>query len=131
MTRKKSKTGIAPRAKAEWVSLFISILLLAGVIGAVIALWLRPSSNPARFRVDRGAIRNEAGYYYLPIKITNEGDATGAQVTVEGRLKVSNQEEVSATTFDFIPTRSSAEGILIFNTEPSSALVRVVSYQQP
>jgi uncharacterized protein (TIGR02588 family) len=131
MTGKKSKTSVAPRTKAEWVSLIISILLLAGVVGVVIALWLSPSKEPARFRIDRRAIRNEVGHYYLPITVTNEGDATGAQVTVEGRLEGAGNEQTSATTFDFIPAHSSVEGVLIFDTEPTSAELRVVSYQQP
>jgi uncharacterized protein (TIGR02588 family) len=131
MTKKKNGSGVAPRTKAEWFSLIVSILLLAAVVGAVVALWLSPSDNPARFRVDRGAIRNEAGQYYLPVTVTNEGDATGAQVTVEGKLKGTGGEETPATTFDFIPARSSAEVVLIFKGDPASAEVRVVSYQQP
>ena len=131
MTGKKGKTKVTPRTKAEWVSLIISIAVLAGVVGVVIALWLSPSNEPARFRIDRKAIRNEADLYYLPITVTNEGDATGAQVTVEGRLGASGDEQTSATTFDFIPAHSSVEGVLIFNTEPTSAELRIVSYQQP
>jgi uncharacterized protein (TIGR02588 family) len=131
MTGKKSLTSVAPRTKAEWVSLIISIVLLTGVVTVVIALWLSPSNEPARFRIDRKTIRNEAGHYYLPITVTNEGDATGAQVTVEGTLKGSGTEQASATTFDFIPAHSSVEGVLIFDTEPTSAALRIVSYQQP
>ena len=131
MTREKGKTSGTPRTKAEWVSMFISIVLLAGVVGVVIALWLSPSNEPARFRIDRRATRNEAGHYYLPITVINEGDATGAQVTVEGSLRGSGNEQTSATTFDFIPAHSSVEGVLIFDTEPTSAELRVVGYQQP
>src|SRR6185295_13645169 len=38
MNKKRGKTGITPRTKAEWVSLIISIALLAGVVAVVIAL---------------------------------------------------------------------------------------------
>lgn len=131
MTKKKSKTGIAPRTKAEWVSLIISILLLAVVVALVVSLWLGQSHQPARFRVESGPIRNEAGHYYLSIKVTNEGDKTGAQVSVEGKVNSAGGEEAAATTFDFIPARSSVEGVLVFNGDPASAEVRVVSYQQP
>lgn len=131
MSKKKGTTGITPRTKAEWVSLIISIILLAGVVAIVIALWAGSSQAPARFRIDRGTIRNEAGQYYLPISITNEGDTTGAQVTVEGKIGGSSNEETSATTFDFIPGHSTSEAVLIFSAEPTSAEMRVVSYQQP
>ena len=131
MSKKKGKTGITPRTKAEWVSLIISIALLAGVVAVVIALWAGSSQAPARFRIDRGTIRNEAGRYYLPISTTNEGDMTGAQVTVEGKIGSGSIEETSTTTFDFIPGHSTSEAVLIFSNEPTSAEMRVVSYQQP
>jgi uncharacterized protein (TIGR02588 family) len=131
MTKKKAAGGNTPRTRAEWVSLIISILLLAGVAGIVVALWLNSSDRPARFRVDRGAVRNEAGQYYLPITVTNDGDTTGAQVTVQGKLRLNDREESASTTFDFIPARSSAQGILIFISEPGPAEVLVISYQQP
>ena len=128
---KKGAAGIAPRTTAEWVSLAASTLLLAAVVGVVVTLWASPSRGPARFRVDRGAVRNEGGHYYLPVTVTNEGGATGAQVTVEGRLEGADGEEAAATTFDFIPGSSSAEGVLIFKGDPTGAEVRVVSYQTP
>lgn len=131
MTRKENKNSQAPRTTAEWVSMVISLVLVAGVVGIVIALWLSPSQEPSRFRLDRKPIRTEADHYYLPIVITNEGDATGAQVTVEGRVKGMGDEQTSATTFDFIPAHSSVEGVLVFRLEPTSAELRVVSYQQP
>jgi uncharacterized protein (TIGR02588 family) len=131
MTGKTAEAKLTPRTKPELISLIISIALVAGVVGLVFAAWLNPSKTPARFRIDRGAIRNAGSQYYLPITITNEGDSTGAEVTVEGRVIGSSNEQVSATTFDFIPAHSSVEGILIFDTEPTSAQLRVVSYQQP
>ncbi|HEX8144111.1 MAG TPA: hypothetical protein VF553_16035 [Pyrinomonadaceae bacterium] len=131
MTGKKSKHPTKRRTKAEWVSLIISLLLVSGVVCVVVALWLSPANRPTSFRVERSTIRHEENYYYLPIKVTNEGDATGAQVTVEGKLKSGSTEEAASTTFDFIPARSSAEGILIFTSDPTTAQVHVISYQQP
>jgi uncharacterized protein (TIGR02588 family) len=131
MSKGKKTTGIAPRTQAEWVSLIVSLLLLAGVVGLVVALWISPSGHPARFRVERGPARSEGGRYYLPVTVINDGDATGAQVTVEGRLAVGGSEETATTTFDFIPARSSAEGVLVFSGDPASAAVVVASFQKP
>jgi uncharacterized protein (TIGR02588 family) len=115
------------RNRAEWISLGISLTLLTGVIATVASLWLNPSLKPAEFSVEPGKVRAANDHYYLPVTIKNEGDATAAQVTVEGTLA----EEVSTTTFDFVPARSDAEGVLIFSQEPTAAMVRVVSYQKP
>ncbi|MGB3308833.1 MAG: hypothetical protein WBG32_14730 [Nodosilinea sp.] len=119
------------RNRAEWISLGISLTLLAGVVGTVISLWLHPSLKPAKFMVERGPVRTANDQYYLPVTIKNEGDATAAQVTVEGRLETANTDETATTTFDFVPARSGAESVLIFSQDPSAATVRVVSYQDP
>lgn len=127
----KKRSGLEPRTRAEKVSLTISLSLLLLVVGTVVALWLNPSTNPAQFKVTRGAIRVEGEVFYLPFVVNNEGDATGSQVTVTGSLEVDGKEEEASTTFDFIPGQSRAEGTLIFSSDPVSASVQVTSYQQP
>jgi uncharacterized protein (TIGR02588 family) len=72
-----------------------------------------------------------SSHYYLPVTIKHEGDATAAQVTVAGRLDTAPDDEIAANTFDFVPARSDAEGVLIFSQEPTEATVRVISYQEP
>jgi uncharacterized protein (TIGR02588 family) len=119
------------RNRAEWFSLGISLTLLSAVVATVASLWLNPSLKPAEFAVEPGKVRSANEHYYLPITIKNEGDATAAQVTVEGTLATASNDEISTTTFDFVPARSDVEGVLIFSEEPTSATVRVVSYQQP
>jgi uncharacterized protein (TIGR02588 family) len=119
------------RNRAEWISLGVSLTLLTGVVGTVIALWLNPSLQPARFSVEQGSVRAANEHYYLPVTVKNEGDATAAQVTVEGTLPTASDDEIATTTFDFVPARSDVEGVLIFSQDPTSATVRVVSYQQP
>lgn len=119
------------RNPAEWFSLGISLTLLSAVIATVASLWLNPSLKPAAFTVEPGKVRTTNDHYYLPVTIKNEGDATAAEVTVEGMLDTTSPEEVATTTFDFVPARSEAEGVLIFSQEPSAAIVRVISYQEP
>ncbi len=119
------------RNRAEWFSLGISLALLSAVGATVISLWLHPSLKPAEFTVERGQVRAANGHYYLPVTIKNEGDATAAQVTVAGSLDAALDDEIATTTFDFVPARSDAEGVLIFSQEPSGATVRVISYQEP
>ncbi|HVF88733.1 MAG TPA: hypothetical protein VNH22_01625 [Blastocatellia bacterium] len=129
--RGEKDPGIAPRSRAEWVSLLVALLLLALVVGTVVAIWLDPSAVPARFRVARGAVRVEGELFYLPVVVSNDGDATGAQVTVTGKLEADGEEEEASTTFDFVPGHSQVEGSLIFGSDPVSADVRVTSYQKP
>ncbi len=122
-----SKERVHKTSRAEQVSFFISLLILACVVGTVIFLWLSPSDSPARYRIEHGPVRREGEAFYLDFTITNEGDETGQQVTVEGSLK----DEKASTTFDFIPGSSSEKGVLIFKSDPSEATLMVQSYQKP
>jgi uncharacterized protein (TIGR02588 family) len=131
LSKKRKSSKIAPRTTAEWVSLVVSLLLLAVVIGIVVKLWASETGELPRFKIETGAARNEAGLVYLPFTLTNDGDQTAAEVTVEGKIVAGGTEEISSTTFDFIPGRARQEGVLVFRADPASAEVRVTSYQQP
>lgn len=131
MSKKRKSSKITPRTTAEWVSLVVSLLLLAVVVGIVVKLWASATDEPPRFKIETGAARNEAGLVYLPFTLTNDGDQTAAEVTVEGKIVAGGTEEISSTTFDFIPGHARQEGVLVFSADPASAQVRVTSYQQP
>jgi uncharacterized protein (TIGR02588 family) len=120
-----------PRTRAEWVSLGIALVLLAGVVGAVVALWLSPNDDPPRFRVEPGAVQRVGDRYQLPVRVRNAGDQTASEVTVEGRVPGGPAEEVAHTTFDFVPGRSTVEGTLIFSRPPEHATVAITSFQKP
>ena len=91
MSKKRKRSKIAPRTNAEWVSLVISLFLLAVVVGIVIKLWVSETQEtcPVQNRDRRGAQRS--GAVYLPFTLTNEGDQTAAEVTVEGRIECRGQ----------------------------------------
>ncbi len=138
--QQKDTGGSAPRSQgrthAEWLSLIISLLLVSGVVGVLITLWAQDQNRPASFRVEKGTVRKVGMRFYLPFTITNEGDVTGAQVTVEGSLKRDSvaagaDEQTATTTFDFIPAKGSADGIFVFSVKPADVDVRVVSFQPP
>lgn len=131
MSKKRKGGKAAPRTRAEWVSLVISLLLLAVVVGIVIKLWVSETQEPARFKIEVGAARNDVGQYHLPFTLTNEGDQTAAEVTVEGKIEGAGNEETSSTTFDFIPGHARQEGVLIFSGDPAAAQLRVASFQRP
>ena len=119
------------RSTAEWVSLGVALALLAGVVGTVIALWLAPETNPPRFAVERGAVRNADGHYYLDFTVRNEGAQTAGEVTVEGVVEDGGRQETASTTFTFIPGHAEVQGTLIFTLDPAAARIRVVSFQRP
>lgn len=121
----------AKRSSAEWISLVISLALLAGVVGLVVWVWVREAGSPAQFTVERGETRQANAQFYLFVTIHNDGDLTASEVLLEGTLEVDGQEETASTTFDFVPGHSEREATLMFSADPAEAELQVVSYQEP
>lgn len=121
----------AKRSSAEWISLVISLALLAGVVGLVVWVWVREAGSPAQFTVERGETRQANAQFYLFVTIHNDGDLTASEVLLEGTLEVDGQEETASTTFDFVPGHSEREATLIFSADPAEAELQVMSYQEP
>ena len=129
MSRRGKNTSSWPTSSAERISMSVSVVVLAGIVAVIVALWWREPDGPPRFRVELGQVRSEAGRSHLPVAIINEGGAAASQVRVEGRT--AGGEERPTTTIDVLPVRGREEVVLIFATYPVSARVDVVSYQNP
>jgi len=131
MTKAEKKASAAPKSTAEWMSLAVSIIILSAFVGTIIWLWVNEPAGPAQFQIQRGMVRNETGFFYLPVTVTNTGGLAAGQVRVEGKLNNEGQEEIAATTIEFLPVRAQEEVVLVFRNDPSGAVVQVVSYHQP
>ena len=131
MSKAVDKAAGVPKSSAEWISLVVSLIILLGFVGAIIWLWVHQPTGPAQFKVERGVVRNETGLFHLPVTITNTGGSAVGQVRVEGKLSNQGQEEITVTTIDFLPVRAQEEVVLIFRSDPSAALVQVISYHRP
>ncbi len=125
------KGSAAPRSSAEWISLAVSLIILLGFVAAILWLWVHQPAGPPQFKIERGVVRNEAGLFHLPVTVTNVGGLAVGQVRVEGKLSNEGREEITVTTIDFLPVRAQEEVVLIFRSEPSGAVVQVVSYSKP
>jgi uncharacterized protein (TIGR02588 family) len=121
----------APKSTAEWISLVVALITLLGFVAAILWLWVHQPTGPPQFKVERGVVRNETGLFHLPVTITNIGGLAVGQVRVEGKLTNEGREEIAVTTIDFLPVRAQEEVVLVFRSEPSAAVVQVVSYHQP
>ncbi|HNR50356.1 MAG: hypothetical protein BWZ01_00836 [Deltaproteobacteria bacterium ADurb.BinA179] len=116
---------------AEWVSLGISLSILAVIVGLVVWFWLSPADRLARFLVREGQTRMEDGLYYVDFTIENIGDETGEKVEVKGSITAGDHKEEASTVFDFVPGRSEEKGVLIFTRPPRGLVITVKSYQKP
>ena len=131
MSKTEKKESGAPKSTAEWISLAVSLIILLGFVSAILWLWINQPTGPPQFNVQRGVVRNESGLFHLPVTVTNIGGLAVGEVRVEGKLNNQGREETTVTTIDFLPVRGQEEVVLIFGSEPSAAVVQVISYRQP
>jgi uncharacterized protein (TIGR02588 family) len=78
-------------------------------------------------------VRHEDGSYYLPIDVTNRGSETVAAVLVQAELSSAGETQNAELTIDFLASGETAEGTVVFTTDPATGdlKVEVVSFQPP
>ena len=95
MSPNKQNSRTLPRTGAEWVSLSVSLILLATVVGMIVWLWVREPTGPARFKIERGEMRSEEGLSHLPMTVTNVGGTAAREIRVEGKLSAADLKAAS------------------------------------
>lgn len=134
------QSGDAPRSQqpttvAEWVSLTISSLLLAGVLALVGYLWANDRQRqPPILRVTQSEIRQAEGTFYVPFEVTNAGGKTAESVQVIAELQINGVTvESGEQILDFLASEEQAEGAFVFSRDPQQGelIIRVASYQNP
>lgn len=131
MSHRKRNKKPPSRTAAEKVSLLASLLVLVAVVGMVLYLWIIDDHKPPLLKIERGAVEQVNEQFQLPVTIVNDGGTTATDVQVEGSIEFEGEEEISTITFDFVPSNSRPEGLLIFSHDPSQAKLRVISYRKP
>ncbi|MDQ4061153.1 MAG: TIGR02588 family protein [Pseudomonadota bacterium] len=118
----------------EWVASGIGLVLATGTIGYMSWQAFRADDAPPAVVVRMERIVPGGAGYTVEIRAANRGDATAAQVRIEGELKRDGQTvETSETTFDYVPGRSERKGGLFFNQDPRPLTLelRAKGYAQP
>ena len=124
------------RTGAERITLIVSFVLLALLIGGLVVLEQQRGNEPARVHVTPHFSKAEEhdGDWYLPVTIKNEGDqATDALRVDLVRPIEGEQPEVAELDYTFVAGGEQVEGIAVFDEEPTkdSIEVDVVSVTEP
>lgn len=124
------------RTTVEWITLGISVLIVATVIGLIIYAYVTRGSTPAIIDasapVDR--IRHVQDHYYLPIEVRNSGEQTAKDVCVAISLTtLDGQTETAEVLIDFLAGDETAHATAVFTRDPrqGSVTVGVISYLAP
>jgi uncharacterized protein (TIGR02588 family) len=123
------------RTTAEWVTLGVSLGIVLGLLGLLTYLSFRGGEQPVLIEVEPqlDSVREEGGRYYLPVEITNQGDATASEVQIEISLSdVQGNEHSSSFTVQFLAGGAAAKGEAIFTADPRQGELTVSSgYLEP
>ncbi len=123
------------RTAAEWVTFSVSVLILLALVGLVIFQALTRGNKPSTIKVEPmlQEVRQSEGAFYLPITITNDGDAAVGDVEIQMSLESEGSEpETIAFTVQFLAGGESQEETVVFSADPSQGeLSHVVGFHVP
>ncbi|MFB2773435.1 TIGR02588 family protein [Pelatocladus sp. BLCC-F211] len=123
------------RSAAEWVTLSISLLILAVIVSLVAYIWINEKDQPPVLSVsNKQKIWEADGQFYVPFEIVNTGGETAesvqliAELEIQGKVTQSGEQQI-----DFLSRGEKEEGAFVFNEDPRKGqlTIRVGSYKSP
>ncbi|MEX2237985.1 MAG: hypothetical protein WEB00_10665 [Dehalococcoidia bacterium] len=136
MTQKSRGAGkekASTRGPAEWVTLAISVAIVAGILGVLAFQQFEGGSEKPVLtaRIELSETREAEGHFYLPITVANSGHGTAGSVAVE-LLQGDDPEPLAEFDIIELPGESEEKLVAILDEEPGDDLKAVVvSYQEP
>lgn len=122
----RERQGHSP---AEWVTLILSSLLIAGVVVAVGYLTLtRGDASPSFTAEPQPAeTRGDPGVFYVPVTVTNTGDEPAQEIQVRVELQSGEQTETAVFTIELLAAGESEEGTAVFRSDPGQGQLQAVA----
>ena len=113
---------------AEWITLILSSLLIAGVAGAVVYFTITHGDAPSSFTTEPqpAETRGDPGIFYVPVQVTNTGDEPAQEIQVRVELQSGDQTETAVFTIDLLAAGESEEGTAVFRSDPSQGEIQTV-----
>ena len=119
----------------EWCVFVLSLALVGSVLSYLTYQALFAKSTPPLLEVELGPASPHGGHYAVPVSVHNRGYQTAEAVRVQVLLiKPDDTHEQADFELQFLPPRSSRQGMVTFETDPHTAkrmTGRAIGYQQP
>lgn len=122
----------APRGaripRLEWAAAAVGAVLLVGTLAFLVREALVSEERPGPVAFSVRQVRPLGPGFLVELEARNTGDATYAELEVEGTLRGrGGREERATVTFDYLPGRSSREGGLFFRSDPAQGELEVTA----
>ncbi|RAM53152.1 MAG: TIGR02588 family protein [Hapalosiphonaceae cyanobacterium JJU2] len=123
------------RSAAEWVTLSISLFILAVIVSLVAYIWINEKDQPPVLSVsNKQKIWEADGQFYVPFEIINTGGETAESVQLIAELEIQGKvTQTGEQQIDFLSRGEKEEGAFVFNQDPRKGqlTIRVGSYKSP
>lgn len=123
------------RSTAEWVTLSVSIAIIAVLVGLVVIVFIFGGDKPATIEVRPllEEVRQADGAAYLPVEVANRGNRTAEDVTVQMTLHTEAGEPATAAfTLRFLAGGERQRGVVAFPQDPRAGELRwTLSFIEP
>jgi uncharacterized protein (TIGR02588 family) len=113
------------RTSAEWVTLAISVAILLVVVSLEAVQLRSEHSDPAPEAHRVGRERVVGGQHFVEVAVTNEGDATAANVQVSASLVIDGETTEGDQTIDFLAGHETEDLVFVFDDSPSDGELTV------
>jgi uncharacterized protein (TIGR02588 family) len=129
------REGRPPRTTAERWTLAVSCVLIALVVGVVVASWVSgPGGPPVLVANATGEVEVGGGAYRVPFEVRNDGGETADEVQVVASLEVDGEVVGEGEqSFPFLSGGETESGEFLFTDDPSTGTltIEVASYATP
>lgn len=110
----------------EWIFASIGLLVILCALGFLIYRGATKGDTPPVVKVEVESIAQAGENYVVNFRVSNTGDTTAADLTIEGELKNGEKsEETSDVTMTYVPARSVRRGGLIFTKNPNEFQLKI------
>ena len=132
--RKAPPEDDAAKQRLETAAGILGAILALGTIGIIVWDGIAGEGGPPIVVVEAESVHAGENGFVLELSVFNRGQATAAQVAVEGTLSRDGEVvETSEATFDYVPSGSRRRGGLFFAADPRDhdVAVRAKGYVDP
>ncbi|MBA2277054.1 MAG: hypothetical protein H0W06_04760 [Chloroflexia bacterium] len=125
------------RSLAEWVTLAVSIVVVAAFVGAAFVENVtrdEPAGAPITVEVLLEQIEQREGSFYVPFEVSNAGSSPVEDVSLLFELRLRGQLlEESTVLIPFLPSNGVEAGTVVLTTDPARAVLvaSVQNFREP
>ncbi|WP_091737681.1 hypothetical protein [Phenylobacterium immobile] len=133
MAARKPPPSLAQRTSvAEWAAAAAGLVLTILVVGYTLWEGLSEREGPPRLSAVAEQAVQAGQTYVLPVVVRNAGPATAADVEVLAVLaRPGLAPEERRATFAYVPGNGEARGGLVFEQDPTGAVLTVQGFADP